>query len=181
MPTTQQFVARVRQLTAGTPYRVIETPDGCDVTLDVVNATWRTLFARRGLSKVFTHRIVLDEQAGAATVTDLSQQVEWTAVNPGEGPVPVLTGKVSQVAGRIREWSSQQVYGWDADGQFVEEAGYTFSSEEGRALVDRALKEQGWTTRMGWQQKTGLIAAIGAAALALLLGLVLLGWLVLVR
>ena len=73
MSTRQEFFERVRAAAEGTPYAAIETTEGFDVTLDIVDAQWFGLFNKAGLRKVYTHHVKLSDD-GAFSVTDESRE-----------------------------------------------------------------------------------------------------------
>ena len=154
MPAAAHELFRGVQAAAqGTPYRVVETDAGFDVTLDIVDAQWFGLLNKSGLSKVYTHHVSVPEP-GVYSVTDDSRTVEWVA------GVPQVTGSSERVVGRVKEFGFEKVWAFDEHGNFGVQAEYRFNSEEGRELLVAVADRLGMQQRRGAAEKTGLVFAV---------------------
>ena len=172
MSTKQELVEQVRAAAAGGPYLVEETAKGFDVTIDVVDAQWYTLIRRNGLTKVFTYEVELDEAEQRYSITDVSNEVRWSAGGDVDGP-PTLQAEASTQRGRVYEKSFAIETGFDAKThELGTPVNYQFSSAEGRALIRRAAKDAGWSEKMGTEQRIGLMVAGATVALLVVIGLV---------
>lgn len=160
---------RVQEAAQGTPYAVVRTERGFDVSLDVVDAQWYGLFNKAGLSKVYIHHVAVPD-TGVYTVTDDSRTVEWVA------GVPELKGSSERQYGRVIELGAQKVWAFDEHGRFGVQADYRFSSEEGRDLVTGIAQQLGLRLRRGAAEKAGivmgLIGAVGAVITVVVLAIV---------
>jgi hypothetical protein len=166
------LLQKLRAAVAGGPYVVEETPQGFDLKVDVVDAQWYTLIRRNGLTKVFTYSVTLHEADKKYSVTDISNEVRWSAGADMDGP-PTLVAEAQQQRGRVYEKSFAIETGVDArTHELGTPVNYSFSSGEGRDLIRRVAKESGWSERMGSEQKIGLVVAGTTVALLLIVGLV---------
>ena len=161
-----EFQRAVEEAAAGTPYVVRATDAGFDVTLDIVDAQWFGILNKAGLQKVYTHHVAVPE-AGAYTVTDESQTIEWVA------GVPRTSGSAERVYGRVKEFGVQKVWAFDEHGRFGVQADYRFNSEEGRDLITGVAGQLGLTSQRGGAEKTGLIFAVIGGVGALVTAVVL--------
>jgi len=165
MSTSAEFVAAVRRAVADTPYAVKETPRGFDLTIDVADARWLGILRAHGLNKVFTYKVTLDEPKQQLVITDVSNTLSWGA----GGSTPRLTGSATIRSGRVYEKSFRKEYGVDIDtGKVGKVVDYSFDSSEGRDLVRGVAREQGWSERMGGQQKGAIIVGVGTLVLLVL-------------
>lgn len=165
-------------LAADSPYTVQRTDDGFDVTLDLAEARFYSLFTRHGLNKVFIQRISVDEEAQTFTMLDASRAVEWSAGVSASDPVPRFSGSIEIFQGRSISVQKQRIYAWDQDLQFRKVVDYDFSTSEGHALVRAAAAQVGLTERWPWQAKVGLVVGVGTLALLAIAGIgVLIAWL----
>ncbi len=148
------FEQAVRDATTDTPYVVTSTPQGFDVTLDVVDAQWFGLFDAAGLTKVHTHHVAV---AGERySITDDAREVEWVAGTPR------AAATAERQYGRVIELGAEKVWAFDARGRFGVRADYRFDSEEGRQLITGLADHLGLKARRGAAERTGLIlGAIG--------------------
>lgn len=172
MSDAAELIAAVRAKAAGTPYTVTETAQGFDLGLDIVNAHWYALFAKQGLSRTFVHHVKLDEPAKRFTITDDSRTVSWSKGVDGS-MVPRMSLKGQRQWGTTYEFSTENVVALDDHGQVAKVVDYTFSSNEGRALITGPAKEAGWTQRMDVFTRIGLvfglIGGVGAVIAVVLL------------
>lgn len=172
MTPTQELIARVRASADGSPDVVEERPYGFDVTIDIVDAAWWTVLRKNAVKRVFTHEVVLDEGHRRMTISDVSNEVRWDA---GVGPSgrPSLHAEKKVQKGRVYEFSSEKQWGADAaTGELGKVLDYTFSAGEGRALIRNSAKPLGWSEGMGREQKIGLVAALFALAIVVVIGVV---------
>jgi hypothetical protein len=163
--TTRRLHDEVVRRTQGTPYVVTPTARGFDVALDIADNRWFELFGTAGLSKVYTHHVVVDGQH--VTLTDDNREVRWDA------GVPVLAGSAKRSMGRSIEFSFEKTWALGGSGRLAKVVDYTFSSEEGRRIIEGAIKELGLDERMPWVAKGPLILAIGVLVLLALSGVVM--------
>jgi hypothetical protein len=156
----------------GGPYVITETPEGFDMKIDVVDAQWYTLIRRNGLTKVFTYSVRLDDADRKYSITDIANEVRWSAGADVDGP-PTLVAQARQQRGRVYEKSFAIETGVDArTHELGTPVDYTFSSGQGRDLIRRVAKESGWSEEMGTEQKIGLVVAGVTVALLVVVGLV---------
>jgi len=168
MAATDDLLAAVRREAADTPYAVRETPEGFDLTIDVADARWATLFKAHGLGKVFTHRVRLDGDARTLTITDVSNTFSWGA----GGASPRLHAQATTQRGRVYEKSIRKEYGVDLrSGHVGKVVDYDFSAGAGRDLIRRVAEQQGWDEKMGGTQKGAVIFAGVVVGLLILGGL----------
>jgi hypothetical protein len=164
MTTSAELVSAVRAASKDTPYVVRETPKGFDLTIDVADARWLAILKAHGLKKVFTHEVTLDEAKQQLSITDVSNTLSWGA----GGASPRLSAEKTFARGRVYEKSMRKEFGVDLrTGQVGKTVDYTFDAGEGRALVRDVALEQGWTEKMGREQKGGLIVGIAAIVLTI--------------
>lgn len=173
--TQQEFVDRARAAAEGTPYAVAERPYGFDLTIDLADARWLTITRAHGLKRVFTHEVHLEDN-GRYGITDVDNQVSYSG--SGAGGVS-LTAMKKFSRGRVMSYSRRIEFGVDADtGTMGKVVDYSFRAGEGRDLVRRVAKQQGWKERMSGEQRgalwvagltvvalVGVFGAIGIAAL----------------
>jgi hypothetical protein len=165
MSTSAEFLAAVRRAVADTPYAVKETPRGFDLTIDVADARWLAILKAHGLKKVFTYKVTLDEPKQQLVVVDVSNTLSWGA----GGASPRLTTEKSVQSGRVYEKSMRKEWGVDLkDGHVGKVVDYSFDSSEGRDLIRGVATEQGWSERMGGQQKGAIIVGVGTLVLTAL-------------
>ncbi len=161
--TTQRLYAAVSSRAEGTPYVVMPTDRGFDVHLDIANAHWFGLFGDGGLEKsVIQHVAVSGEHV---TITDDTREVRWN------GAVPVLSASWERTLGRSYQFSFEKAWVLDESGRPEKVLDYTFSSKEGRSLVQAAIAEVGLKERMPWVAKSALIFGIGTVVLLVLIGI----------
>ena len=162
MTTQQELVTAVRAATVDTPYALKETPKGFDLTIDVADARWLGLLRAHGLKKVFTHQVSVDEAKQQVSITDVANTLSWGA----GGSTPRLSAEKSVQKGRVYEKSMRKEYGVDLDtGHIGKVVDYSFNASEGRDLVRAIAERQGWSEKMGREQKGGLIVGIAALVL----------------
>jgi len=156
-PEATELLRRVQEAAQGTPYAVVPTEQGFDVSLDVVDAQWYGLFNKAGLQKVYVHHVAFP-RPGVYTITDDSRTLEWVA------GVPQLKGSAERQYGRVIELGVQKVWAFDEHGHFGVQADYRFNSEEGRDLVTGIAGQLGLELRRGAAERAGLYVGIFAAA-----------------
>ena len=168
MSEREEFVRNIQAAVEGTPYVVTETDDGVDVTLDIVDAKWFSLYQKEGLRRVYTHHVELPGD-GTYKVTDDSTTVEWQA------GVPTISGSVERTRGRVRERSFEKVWALGEDLQPGLVVDYRFNSEEGRQLVTAVAERVGLRQERGRDEKIGLwfaiLGGVGALLTLIVLGL----------
>ena len=153
MTQGEEFLRRIRKSVKGMPYVVDETDSGFDLTLDIVDAKWFGLYHKEGLHRVHTYHVEVLRD-GTYSVTDDSRTVEWQA------GVPTLSASVERTSGRVWERSSEQVWALGEDLRFGPVVDYSFSSEEGRQLINAVADSLGLKPRRGRDEKIGLYVAI---------------------
>jgi len=155
----------VRRLTKGRPYTVVdETDDAFTVHIDAVDAQWWTLFQRKGLSMVFEHRVKVSDDGRSYSVRDTSRTPEWKAGLDASGgvPRPVIGGGASFATGTFRHTSFRKEIGFDDELRPGVVVDYTFSSNEGNALIEQAATRLGLRRTMNGVAKFALVLAIVA-------------------
>lgn len=168
-PAAVRFRDLVRERTAGTPYVVLDTEAGFDLTTDVADLRWAGLLGSSGVRKVYVHHVAFP-QPSVFTVTDDSRSLTWGSQGP------VLGADYNRSVGRVVQKGSFSSWGFRPDGSFGVTQSYRFDSEEGRSLIRVVGEELGFTERMGSAQRLGLIAAgaaIGGVALMALVAVLL--------
>lgn len=166
----EELRAAVAAEAAGTPYQVVDTPDGFDLRIDLADARWWGPLGTAGRRKVVQHRVVLDEERRRLTLTDDHYDVSWHAAAGTGERVPRLeaTARVERTVGRSHEVTLERVWGADpATGRPATVVDIAFSSREGQDLVRRAAARLGWTERAGAAQRLGLVAGAVGAGVAL--------------
>lgn len=172
------IVDAVRLAAAETPYRVVEQPYGFDLTLDIVDARWLTLFKANGLRRVFTHEVRLEPAKRRFTVTDVANELRWDAGTDG-ALVPSLHVLQKMKAGRIHEVSFEKQIGFSPDSGRVETVvDYRFDSGAGRAMITRVLEGAGWKQAWSTEMKIGLVGALLGGGVALTVAVLLVVFLV---
>lgn len=162
MPTQHELITAVRAASGDTPYALKETPKGFDLTIDVADARWLGLLRAHGLKKVFTHQVSVDEAKQQISITDVANTLSWGA----GGSTPRLSVEKSVARGRIYEKSVRKEYGVDLDtGHIGKVVDYTFDASQGRDIVRAVAEGQGWSEKMGREQRGGLIVGIAALVL----------------
>ncbi|MGV3561664.1 MAG: hypothetical protein ACO1ON_00155 [Nocardioides sp.] len=164
-PEVTALMQGVERAAEGTPYVVMPTAQGFDVSLDVVDAQWFGLFNKAGLSKVYVHHVAVPAP-GTYTITDDARSVEWVAGTPR------VAATAERQYGRVKELGAQKVWAFDEQGRFGVQADFRFGSEEGRDLVTGVAQQLGLELRRGGAERVGLWAA-GLVGVGAVVGLVL--------
>jgi hypothetical protein len=171
MSTRQAVLDELRAATQGGPYVIEETSDGFAMKIDIVDAQWFTLMRVNGLERVFTYEVKLDEDEQKYSITDVAHTVSWSA-GPGADAPPTLTREASTERGRVYSKSFHVETGIDArTGELGTPVNYRFDSSEGRELLRRVLKGNGWSEQMGTEQKIGLTVAAVTVVLLVVAGI----------
>lgn len=157
-PQQEQFLARVQQLTEGSPYAATATERGFDVHLEIAAAHWRTLLMKQSIEKTYTFRVTCDEADHTYAVTDIARDSQRGAFG----------GSVSKSwsSGSTQVTEFGRVYAWDDDRGPSEVVNYYFDAGEGHALIRRAATELGWTEVRGTTAKVARGFAIIGALIA---------------
>ena len=180
--TAPDLLTAVQAACVDTPYVVTPTEKGFDVSLDIVNAKWHSLFNQYGLSEMFVHYVTVDETAKTYVIMDGSQRIERTDLGHGEYAFQVA-GKAEKFWGTQISFEKEIAIGVKDDPSKPLSIGdpgviynYTFNSEEGRRLITGPAKALGYTKKMDWATKTGLICALSVPVGFVILGLAYLIW-----
>ncbi|GMA32036.1 hypothetical protein [Litorihabitans aurantiacus] len=161
----------VRRLAHGRPYTVVdETDDAFTVHIDVVDAGWWTLFKRKHLTYVFTHRVSVKHDGRAYSVRDTRKTLAWEAgVDVAGGvPRPVIRGSMTFATGTIREKSFRREIAFDDELRPGVVVDYTFSSNEGNQLIEQAARRLGMRKTMNGVSIFALVVALVAGVGSLL-------------
>lgn len=171
-PAADQLRAAVVERAAGTPYRVVETPEGFDLRIDLADSRWYGPLGASRARRVVEHKVVLDEASRSLTLTEEHFEVRWEAGVDAAGRVPrlVAAARVERTLGRTYGFESERTWGVDAQGRAGRVVDFTFTSAEGQGMVRDAARALGWSERMGGAQRTGLVVGGAALALALVVG-----------
>lgn len=163
----ERFRDAVAERTEGTPYAVTAREDAFDVGLNIVDARWFGLYTAQGLKRAFVHRVKVN--GDRYMITDRTYTVSWAA------GAPRLSLHADGFVGRKYQFSFNRTWAFNEQGEPSKVVDYTFSSEEGRALIKAAARDLGLKERMPWSVRAPLIVGIGAAVLSI--GGVLVAWL----
>lgn len=173
MSDAQQLLEAVRARTEGTPYTVTPTERGFDVGIDFPDYTWHRMLFDQHVSRAWTYHVVVDEPTMTIRVTDEESVVRWKGGGSRAGiPIPVISHSSTRNFGRIQKVSMHKTISLDGS-PAPRPSDFTFSSAEGRELIRGPARELGWTEKMGGAEKTGIVVAIGALALAVVVGILL--------
>ncbi|MHA6798013.1 hypothetical protein [Bounagaea algeriensis] len=126
------------------PFVVREGGDGePDLVAEwrIVDAQWRQVFAKAGLSKAFRVSMRLDPENREVRAVDDERSVDWVS------GVPHLSVKAEAFRGRKWEssWSSEHAF--TEYGQFGEVYNYRFNTGELKKPLKNAVTRSGWTWR----------------------------------
>ncbi|MQA97604.1 MAG: hypothetical protein GEV11_24360 [Streptosporangiales bacterium] len=162
---TQELYARVQAATAGTPYTMVPTERGFDLTVDVDVPQWQELLTRRRITQVHTYRVALYPEKATYTITDVVRTVEFEAGLGG-----VRLGATAFVGRSLYRTSHRAL---DGSGE------YSFSSGEGHGLIRGPAAELGWREAQPASVKIALGFAIvgGLGAIVALIALAVVNWL----
>ncbi len=148
---------------------VVERSDtGIDVTINIVDVEYYAVLYKKGVKKLFTHHVEVDETAQTYTITDDEYSVSWKAgVDLGGGvPQIVLARVASRQLGTVKKFETRKTYAFDEDGEFGKVEDWTFSSEESRRVVQQRAEELGLKQKMGAITTLGVAFAIGGLVIA---------------
>jgi hypothetical protein len=160
---TNQDIARLAEATQqriqGTPYQIVPTDKGFDLTLNLADAQWYGLLSTSGLTTVAIQHVECP-QPGAYTVSGDEYRLQWTA------GVPRLGVKMQSFKGTKVGVERKIVIGFNDQGQLGKVVDYTFRPQEGRQFVEDAAASLGLRKLMDKFTKIGLWAAAGGLAVA---------------
>lgn len=157
---------------AGTPYEMVDTPDGLDLRIELANARWYGLLGKAGRKRVVQHRVTLDEPRKKFVILDDLYDVRWDAVADVEGgrvPRLVASGEKRRTTGRVMfEHSFEKTIGVDAETKKPDVVvDYVFDASEGQKMIREPAKALGWSERWNTPAKVGLGVGIFGAVGAL--------------
>lgn len=104
----------------------------------VVDAEWRQVFAKAGLTKVFQVTMRLDLDNTEVRAVDEEWEVRWA-----RGPVPQLSK--AKFRGRKAEMSWSSEFAFTEKGEFGEVYRYRFNTGELKSPLKSAVTGSGWT------------------------------------
>src|SRR5262245_62109609 len=97
-----ELVARIRTAFHGTPYTLIPTRAGFDVTTAIGSPEWHELLYRQKVHQMVIHHVTLDEPRMKISVTDEIFRLEWhVGIGPGGVPIPYLGETLRVETGRV--------------------------------------------------------------------------------
>ncbi|MGP3974207.1 hypothetical protein ACTWQF_09195 [Streptomyces sp. 8N114] len=156
MGVAEELYGRVLDAVAGTPYRMVRTERGFDLTVDVHEP--------RRTEKQWTYRVQLRAEGKVYTLTDVVRTVEY-------GPGGMRKRTETSVGRSLYKTRYRAVDGTE----------YSFSSADGHRLIRGIAEELGWqeqrpasVTGALWAGVAGGVVALGvliALAVAYLLGM----------
>jgi hypothetical protein len=159
----QQLLAAVTERARGTGYVVTKTPRGFRVERDLSDATWWGPLFKAGVHRLTAHEVRVDAATRQLTITDEMRNVEWQT---GADPRPMWRGHAEMSRGRMIQLGFRKSYGVRGDGTLGPIEDYRYDTREGRDLIRASAAELGWSERMPWEQKVGLlfgvVGAVGA-------------------
>ncbi len=160
---------------AGTPYVLVDTPEGFDLRIDLADAQWYGALGAAGRKKVVQHRVAVDESRCRYTLVDDLYDVRWSAgAGPTGASAPRLeaSARASRFRGRVHEVSFEKTLGGSSPVAAVMRPtsvlDVVFSSAEGQRMVREPAKALGWKQRAGWEVRVATVAAVvgGTGAIA---------------
>lgn len=159
MTTRDDFIQAIRTATEGTPYDVTPTDAGFDLGLKLADAKWYGLFNKSGLQVEHVCRVRLD--GDSYTIEQGMREVSWSLGAP-------TRGRLEFFKGRSYEVSFQKVWALDEGFRPAKVVDYSFSSNEGLALVRTVGKRLGLKERMPGVVKGAIIVGLlGASSIVL--------------
>lgn len=174
--TAAELCAAVASAAEATPYRVEPTPEGFDLRIDVAETRWHGLLGTVGRRRVVQSHVRLDPEKRTLQITDDVFRVTWAVGLTGRTPRLVAAAEAKRLWGRT--WSASREWTWrpgerPREKQVVERR---LGTAEAHRLIRHAAAELGWTERMGFAERVGLVGAcLGGAALLAVALLLLLG------
>lgn len=156
----EQVVAQLARAADDAPFAVTPLQDGgVDVTYDVANARWYTLFQAHRLSSTFVCRLH-PRKPGRYARNDILYDVEWAA---GVGR---LRGSGQVQSGRVWSRRRRVDYGIGTDGSVGRQVDVDFSSSDVPRWIDGVLAGSGWRSALDANARGGLVAAVVGGAVA---------------
>jgi hypothetical protein len=134
-------------LAVGRPTAPFIVRDGAPEQVDlvaewrIVDASWREIFAKAGLTKVFKVLMRLDPQKHEVRAVDQEWSVEWRA------GIPSLALAAEAFRGQKAELSFGAAYAFTETGGHGEVYRYKFSTGEIKTPLQDAVTAAGWTWR----------------------------------
>ncbi|GMA22412.1 hypothetical protein GCM10025864_01710 [Luteimicrobium album] len=156
----EQVVAQLARAAEDAPFAVTPLPDGgVDVTYDVANARWFTLFQAHRLTSTFVCRLH-PRKPGSYARNDTLYDVEWS------GGVGGLRGSGRVQSGRVWSRHRRVDYGIGTDGSVGRQVDVDFSSSDVPRWIDTVLAGSGWKSALDANARGGLVAAVAGGAVA---------------
>ena len=171
----------VAERVAGTPYEIVDTPDGFDLRIELANARWYGLLGKAGRKRVVQHRVTLDEPHKKYVILDDLYDVRWEVAADVEGgrlPRLVASGEKRRTTGRVMfEYSFEKTIGVDAETKKPDVVvDYVFNASEGQKMIREPAKALGWSERWNTPAKVGVFfAALAAVGLPVVVGVAIWG------
>ena len=110
-PAASRFRDLVRERTEGTPYVVVDSERGFDLTTDVADLHWAGTLGASGVREVYVHHVDFPAPS-VFTVTDDSRSLTWGSQGP------VLGATYNRSVGRMVDKKSFASWGIRPDGSF---------------------------------------------------------------
>lgn len=155
MPTREQFVDRLRDLTAGTPYAVEQTADGAVLTVDLDDPRWHSQLRREVVREIHRFALSIDSVVGSIAVRETAERFDWSPAGLPEREGVPMSVSTSRFEAPGHDWTSER------------RDDFTFSSAEGRTLIETVAEEQEWFVRRG-QPKIGAFVLVALGVMLLL-------------
>ncbi|MFF1531130.1 hypothetical protein [Cellulomonas sp. NPDC058312] len=180
-PAAEALRRSVAERVAGTPYQMVETPDGFDLRIELADARWYGLLGKAGRKRVVQHRVTLDEPRMKYVVLDDLYDVRWDAVADVQGgrvPRLVASGERRRTTGRVMfEYSFEKTIGVDAETKKPDVVvDYVFDASQGQRMIREPAKALGWSERWNTPAKVGVFfAVLAGVGLPVVVGLAIWG------
>jgi len=156
----EQVVAQLARAAEDAPFAVTPLADGgVDVTYDVADARWFTLFRAHRLTSTFVCRLH-PRKPGSYARNDTLYDVEWS------GGVGTLRGSGQVQSGRVWQRRRRVDYGIGTDGSVGRQVDVTFSSSDVPRWIDTVLAGSGWRSALDGRSRAGLVAAVVGGVVA---------------
>ena len=134
MSTTEDLHRLLVHDFSDSAYVVERTDGGIDIKINIVDVEYYAVLYSKGVKKVFTQHLEVDDAAQTYTITDDEYSVSWKSGVNLDGGVPQieLTRVASRQLGTIRKSAMRKTYAFDQDGTFGKVEDWTFRDRKRR-------------------------------------------------
>lgn len=123
------------------PYRIIDgTSEGVDVIAEwkIVDASWKEIFAKAGLSETFRIFLKLHPEKNEAHAVDREYTVSWSA------GLPMMKLAASAFRGQTQKIEFGKAYGFTETLDSGQSYNYRFDTSEIKKPLQEAVTNCGW-------------------------------------